>query len=174
MTEPAPSAAPAADQHRHRSRRWLVTAGAAVALWGAFALWKAFEIRQPTAFRPMGPRVFPVVISISLIVLGALLVIETLRGADPAVEEHVAAERESADHKQAAFVVALLLAYAWTFERIGYVLATALFFPSVARVLGSRQPLRDAVVAVIIAVIAFKVFTDLLSIDLPAGWLTVP
>jgi putative tricarboxylic transport membrane protein len=170
----APAIVPAADHQRHRSRRWLVAAGTAVALWGGFALWKAFEIRQPTSYRPMGPRVFPVIISCALIGLGVLLVIETLRGADAAVEDHVTHERRTSDHKQAAFIVGLLLAYAWSFQRVGYVVATTLFLPASARVLGSRQPVRDSVVAVIIAVVAFKVFTDLLSIDLPEGWFGVP
>ncbi len=138
-------------------------------LWGGFALWKAFDIRQPTAYRPMGPRVFPVIISCSLIVIGVLFVIETLRRADEAVEDHVAEELRTADHKQAAFVVALLLAYASVFERIGYIVATTAFLPAVAYVLGSRRLLRDLVVAVVLAVVAFSVFTELLNIDLPEG-----
>ena len=167
MTEAAGGAVPAAD--KRRARRWLVAAGAAVALWGGFALWKAFDIRQPSAYRPMGPRVFPVIISISLIVLGVLFIIETLRGADEAVEKHVVAEHRTADHKQAAIIVCLLIVYAWSFERIGYVVATAAFLPAVSRVLGSRSLLRDVIVGVILSVVAFTVFTELLSIDLPEG-----
>jgi putative tricarboxylic transport membrane protein len=167
--------APADDQQeRHRSRRWLVSAGAVVALWGAFALWTAFDIEQPTAYRPLGPRVFPVVVSTAMILLGVLLIVETLRGADHLVEDHVTEERRSSDHKQAAFVVVLLIVYSWLFERIGYILATVLFLPAAARVLGSRRPLRDVIVAVVIAGAAFKLFTDLLSIDLPEGWFALP
>ena len=158
---------PAVDQRR--ARWWLLVAGAAVALWGGFALWKAFNIPQPSAYRPMGPRVFPVIISTALIVLGVLFIIETMRGADNAVEQHVAAEHRTADHRQAAIVVALLIGYAWLFERIGYVVATAAFLPAVARVLGSRRLLRDVIVGVILSVVAFTVFTELLSIDLPKG-----
>lgn len=138
-------------------------------LWGGFALWKSFDIRQPSAYRPMGPRVFPVIISCSLIVIGALFVIETLRGADAAVTEHVSEELRTADHKQAALVVALLIAYASAFERIGYIVATTAFLPAVAHVLGSRRLLRDLVVAVVLSVVAFTVFTELLSIALPEG-----
>jgi putative tricarboxylic transport membrane protein len=154
---------------RRRARRWLVVAGVAVALWGGFALWKAFEIPQPTAYRPMGPRVFPVMISVALIVLGVLFVIETLRGADEAVEQHVVDEHRTADHRQAAIIVGLLIGYAFLFERVGYVVTTMVFFPAVSRVLGSRRPLRDVIVGVIVSVAAFTVFTELLSIDLPEG-----
>lgn len=167
MNEAAEDVVPAADQRR--SRRWLVVAGAAVALWGGYALWKAYDIRQPTAYRPMGPRVFPVIISAALIVLGVLFVIETLRRADDAVEKHVATELRTADHRQAAMIVGLLIVYAWAFERIGYVVATTALFPAASRVLGSRRLLRDVIVAVILSVVAFTVFTELLSIDLPEG-----
>ena len=154
---------------RRRARGWLVVAGAAVAMWGGFALWKAFDIPQPSAYRPMGPRVFPVIISSSLIVLGVLFIIETLRGADEAVERHVDAEARTADHRHAAIILGLLIAYAWLFERAGYVAATTALFPAVSRVLGSRRLLRDVIVGAIVSVVAFTVFTELLSIDLPEG-----
>ena len=80
----------------------------AVAAWGRFALWKAFEIEEPSAYRPMGPRVFPILISTSLIVFGLLFVVQTLRGTDVAVEER-SGELRDADHKQAAFIVGLLV-----------------------------------------------------------------
>jgi putative tricarboxylic transport membrane protein len=154
---------------RSRARPWLCAAGAAVTLFGAFALWKAFEIEQPTAYRPMGPRVFPVLISVALIVLGVLFVVETLRGADPEVEQHVATELRTADHFQVVLVVGLLVAYTLAFDRLGYVVATTVFLPAAARILGSRQVLRDVVVGVAVAIAAFVVFTKLLSIDLPTG-----
>lgn len=154
---------------RRRPRPWLVAVGAAITLFGAFTLWKAFEIRQPTAYRPMGPRVFPVLISVTLIVLGVLFIVETLRGADDEVEEHVATELRTADQRQAAIIVALLVAYTLAFNRLGYVVATTLFIAAAARALGSRRSLRDVVVGVAVAVAAFVVFTKWLSIDLPTG-----
>ena len=157
---------------RRRARWWLCGAGAAVAAWGAFALWKAFDIDVPSGYRPMGPRVFPILISTALIILGVLFVVQTLRGTDVAVEEHVANELVEADHKQAVFVVGLLIVYAVLFTRAGYVVATTAFFPAVARVLGSRQPLRDVVVGALLAITAYLVFTRLLSIDLPGGVLS--
>ena len=117
----------------------------------------------------MGPRVFPILISTALIILGVLFVVQTLRGADALVEEHVAEELRDADHKQAAFIVGLLVAYALLFNRAGYVVATTAFLPAVARVLGSRRLLRDIVIGALIAVGAFLVFTRLLSIELPGG-----
>ena len=154
---------------RSRSRWWLLAIGAAVALFGAFALWKAFEIRQPTAYRPMGPRVFPVLISVTLIVLGVLLVVETLRGADPDVDEHVAEELRTSDQWRAAVIVGLLVAYTLMFNRLGYVVATGLFFAAASRSLGSRRLVRDLVAGAAVAVVAFVVFTKWLSIDLPTG-----
>jgi putative tricarboxylic transport membrane protein len=163
------SEAASASRQRRSPRPWLLAAGAAITAFGAFALWKAFEIAQPTAYRPMGPRVFPVIISVSLIILGVLFIIETLRGADPDLEEHVATELRTADQRQVAILIATLVVYTALFNRLGYVVATTLFLPTVARVLGSRRLLRDVVVGAAVAVSAFLVFTKLLSIDLPTG-----
>jgi putative tricarboxylic transport membrane protein len=159
----------AAAGERRRPWPWLLAAGAAITLFGAFTLWKAFEIRQPTAYRPMGPRVFPVLISVTLIVLGVLFIVETLRGADEQLEEHVATEQRTADHRQAAIIVGLLVAYTLAFNRLGYVVATPLFIAAASRALGSRRLLRDVVVGAAIGVVAFVVFTKWLSIKLPTG-----
>ena len=159
----------AAVPRSHHAVWWLCGAGLVVAGWGAFALWKAFEIEQPTAYRPMGPRVFPVIISNGLIVCGLALVVQVLRGADRYLTNHVEEELRSSDPALVALVIGLLIAYAAAFERVGYVVSTSLFLPAVSRVLGSRKLLRDVVVAVLLAVVAFTVFTRLLNIDLPAG-----
>ena len=170
MTDAASAVAPSApSSHRRAAQRWLLGTGTAVAAWGVFALWKAFEIDQPTAFRPMGPRVFPVAISVGLIVVGVAFVVQVWRRGDEYLQTHVETELETTEPRQAAAVLAVLIAYAAAFRPVGYVVATALFLPAVAWILGSRQLLRDAVVAIAIAIGAFMVFTHLLNIDLPTG-----
>ena len=48
-------------------------------------------------------------------------------------------------------------------------MATTLFFLPVARLLGSRMPLRDLLVGFGIGVVLFVAFTQFLGVDLPGG-----
>jgi putative tricarboxylic transport membrane protein len=74
-----------------------------------------------------------------------------------------------------ALLMVLLLGYAVVLKYtvVGYVLATALFFLGSARLLEHRPLrgtiLRDAVIAVGLALAIYLVFTRLLGISLPAG-----
>lgn len=154
-----------------RGRWWLLAAGATVAVWGVVVLVLAFSIRQPTAFRPLGPRVFPVAIATALFFLGVSLVVQTIRGSDAAVVRHVDESIAETSFLQAGGMIALLVAYATAFEPLGYVVATALFFPVAARLLGSRHSLRDVVVGVIVTGVTAAVFDRLLGVGLPAGLL---
>jgi putative tricarboxylic transport membrane protein len=58
-------------------------------------------------------------------------------------------------------------------EPLGYVVASALFFPFGARVLGSCSPRRDLVAGVALAVAVYLLFTRLLGVPLPPGPLGV-
>ncbi len=67
---------------------------------------------------------------------------------------------------------ALLTAYVVAFERIGFVLATALFMTLEARVLGSRKLARDLIVSLTVTILAYVLFDRLLNVKLPWGtWL---
>ena len=52
---------------------------------------------------------------------------------------------------------------------LGYVLATGLFLPATARILGSRSPIRDTVAGFAIAIVIYIGFTQFLGVRLPAG-----
>jgi putative tricarboxylic transport membrane protein len=54
-------------------------------------------------------------------------------------------------------------------DGLGYVVATALFLPVTAWILGSRSPIRDLVVGVGLAVAVYIGFTEFLGVRLPAG-----
>ena len=55
------------------------------------------------------------------------------------------------------------------FERGGFVIASSALFWVAARGFGSRRPLRDAVIAVALAVVVFLAFTRGLGLSLPLG-----
>ncbi|HYN63683.1 MAG TPA: tripartite tricarboxylate transporter TctB family protein, partial [Candidatus Limnocylindrales bacterium] len=51
----------------------------------------------------------------------------------------------------------------------GFIIASILLFVLVARGFGSRKPVRDLIIAVILAVTVYFLFTAGLGLNLPAG-----
>ena len=102
-------------------------------------------------------------------ILAVLFLARTLVRPDIELAERAAREQRSTDWAPPALVVAALLAYALLMEPLGYVVATTLFFPVVARILGSRAPVRDVIVGLVLGAVLYVAFTQFLGIDLPAG-----
>ena len=80
----------------------------------------------------------------------------------------------AADWRAAAPSVLLFLAYIVLLEPLGYLPATTAFIALEARLLGSRRWRRDLIAAVIVAATVYAVFSLLLGLRLPAGFLGGP
>jgi putative tricarboxylic transport membrane protein len=139
---------------------------AAARLWGLFLLAAgvavvvaASTIRSQDGWAAVGPRFVPLLVGCALIVLSALYL------ARPGEPE----EAPEFDWLAPLTVVGALVAYLLVLEPLGYVVATTLFFPLCARLLGSRSPLRDAIAGLVLGVVVFVLFTQFLGVDLPAG-----
>jgi putative tricarboxylic transport membrane protein len=52
---------------------------------------------------------------------------------------------------------------------LGYIVATAIFLPITARILGSRSPVRDIVIGLVLGVGVYFGFTEFLGVRLPPG-----
>jgi putative tricarboxylic transport membrane protein len=110
---------------------------------------------------PLGPAVFPVVLAIPLGLLSLYLI------ARPDPEPDWA--RGRALLKQ-VLALAVLVAYAYLLEPLGFIVTTLLAVVALGWLLGAR--LRDATLAgVVIAVVLFVLFDVLLKLPLPAGML---
>ena len=72
-----------------------------------------------------------------------------------------------------ALVTAALILYAAALPAIGYVLSTTLFFPGIARLLGSRRAVRDLAIGLGLSSATYIVFSSWLQVSLPGlpgGW----
>ena len=68
----------------------------------------------------------------------------------------------------------VLISYAFLLDPLGYVFATALFFPAAAYVLGDRRTrgaLRNILIGLLVGAVIFFVFTEALGVTLPDGLL---
>ena len=116
-----------------------------------------------------GPRFVPLIVAVGLIVLSALFLLRTWWRPDVALAERSAEEDDATHWATPALVLVALLVYAFALEPVGYPLSTALVFFAVARVLGSRAPVRDAIAGLVLGFGLFTAFTQYLGVSLPAG-----
>lgn len=143
-----------------------LVAGAVMIGFGVLMLTQTLAIRGE-GFEPSGPRFLPLVATIGWLVLSTVyLAQQVLRMARS--RDGLPAER-FAHTGRVLILLALLVAYAYALDPIGYVVSTSVFFVGAARVLGSRVLARDITVAVALSIGIFLVFTRLLGTYLPSG-----
>jgi putative tricarboxylic transport membrane protein len=155
------------------SRGLLEARLAAVAILGLglLALFGATLVGSGAGYVAVSPSVMPVVVGFGLVALGALLLLRATIRPDLDLARHVASEAAQTEWRTTGLVLVALVAYALTLGPLGYVLATAWFIPTVARILGSRRLERDVVVGVLLGIVVYIGFTQFLGVRLPAGLL---
>ncbi|CAI0704002.1 tripartite tricarboxylate transporter TctB family protein [Serratia ficaria] len=127
---------------------------------GLFIGW---GIQSEYSYEPLGPRPFPLAI-LSLMALCAALL---LLNRPQAVEW----PHNKVMRRLLALVIALVL-YAWGFEWLGFPLATALLTFSIGLLFQASLP-AAAISGVIMGVVLYYAFDQLLDVTLPLGvWLS--
>ncbi|MFC9688917.1 tripartite tricarboxylate transporter TctB family protein [Kribbella sp. NPDC056951] len=152
-----------ADVEVEASRLVRIIAAIVLIVLSATFLVGVFDIRSPKGFDPAGPRFFPLLVTTAWLVFSVGYLVEGLRSAKTAKTKGDRAWFEP------VALSALLVLYALLVVPLGYLIATALLFFAAARVLGSRQLVRDIVVALVLAIVVYVAFTRFLDISLPEG-----
>jgi putative tricarboxylic transport membrane protein len=118
----------------------------------------------PAAFGdPLGPRIFPTILGISMAACGASLLIKPEpRGAQPILVRR--------SFIQVLILCALLLLYAISLPWLGYLLATLLLVWMAALIMGERSLIKGLVISAVFSTGVFFLFTRVLTIPLPLGF----
>lgn len=156
--------------------------GAGTVALGLLYAWGATDIASEAGYAGIGPNFLPWLVSVLLVLCGALLLWQAATGGWRRDEEPTGAER--GDWDALAWISAGILLNAAAIERIGFVPSCALCFMFAVRGLrrsegkpagGLRGTVLDFATGVLIAAPAFWLFTKLLAINLPGltgtGWL---
>lgn len=106
---------------------------------------------------PLGPAAFPQMLAVPAALLSLFLILRP--DPDPSWASGLPALRQIA-------TVAVLLAYAFFLEDLGFILATALGAVAMSRLLGAGW-VKSTVAGVVLAVALFVVFDTLLGLPLP-------
>ncbi len=137
---------------------------------GVLALIATFDI--PSArdgWAIQGPRFAPLLASIELIQLAIAFLVRTVVRADDELARFAAHEAQSTHWPTPAALLGLLVGYALLLTALGYALATTIFVWLAAWLLGSDRPGRDAIVGVVLGVVAGYAFSRWLNVQLPDG-----
>lgn len=164
------TAAPAAAPTTTSAGKAELALAALVAAVGVVVLVDASRIEAPATSNAVGPRFFPVLVGVLLLVVGGWLAVDVLRGGagEPEVDEDVDLSRPS-DWRTLALLTAAFVAHALLLRPAGWPVAGAVLFWGTAAALGSRSWLRDGVVSVALAVLVWLVFARGLGLGLPGG-----
>lgn len=125
-------------------------------------IWIARSFEVAISYEPVGPRVFPIAILILLGISAVALMLEKKSDttwAPPAVMQRI------------GVLFLVVLAYAWVFDKLGFILATALMVVPIARFFGGSW--KQAVIGGVgLGIGLFILFDRLLDVALPTGlWL---
>jgi putative tricarboxylic transport membrane protein len=140
----------------------------AVLALGVVVLVGTFGLSAGGGYSPVGPGFFPLVVAGGLLLFGALLLVRTTITPDAYLGERVAAESEATHWPTVGLLLAVLVAYAYLLDPLGYVFATDLFFPAAAYVLGDtrvRYVVRNLIIGLVIGAVVFFGFTEALGVQ---------
>lgn len=148
-------------------------AGAVLAL-GVVVLFGTLGFSAGGTYSPIGPGFFPLIVAVGLLLLGVLLLARASVVRDGFLGEKAASEARATHWPTVGLLLAALVVYAFLLDPLGYVFATALFFPAAAFVLGSgrtRAVLVNLAIGLVVGAVVFFSFTELLGVRLPDGLL---
>ena len=138
---------------------------------GILVLLETRQISEALAdSRTLGPRVAPYFVGGMLLVVAALLAVDLFRGGRGEQEGGEDVDLSHGTSWKTLVALALFVAASGQLiPLIGFPAAGSLLFFGIARLLGSRRLALDVVVAVVVPLLAFLLFTEVLGISLPWG-----
>lgn len=167
-TTPEHAPAPPRDQRGVSLGEWGVTAG--ILAIGVVTLLDGLGQATSTSASGVGAGFMPKVVGVLLIALSVALGIQVARGkrgeADAAEGD---VDVRSTRWVPLAVCTGAVLIFIAGVDTLGYVIVSALAFWLTAWALGARSHLKSAVIAIVLSVVVYLVFTHALGISLAAG-----
>lgn len=138
---------------------------------GATVFWDTMNLATTAVDGVIGPKVFPFIIAISLMVLSSLQLISVIRGNLGKPEDIEGGTQVSKPNwKGLGIVIGALVAFILLQEIIGFMISATILFFSVAWTLGERKWLRLLLISIAISVAIYFGFTAGLQLNLPLGF----
>lgn len=131
--------------------------------------WATAQIPTLELGDPLGPKAFPRLLGIGLLIAAAMLLVEILRDRKkPKTEASPAWTWEAHDWVVVGISVWTAL-YILVFEPLGYMLSTAIYLLALTAYFNRDRWLMNVLTSVLFVVISYFVFTKLLGVNLARG-----
>jgi putative tricarboxylic transport membrane protein len=140
--------------------------GAVIAIFGVFVLLQSLQLSFYIEGIP-GPGFFPALVAMALIVLGAWLIVTRLRAARDTGDGFELPSRRQATRSLTLW--GTVLAAALLVGPLGFPLAMLLLVGTILFVLERRRGLGAILTTVLIPILAWLLFAELLQVPLPVG-----
>ncbi len=128
-------------------------------------LWQTLVIPVSPLYSKVGPKVFPYITFGGMLVLALLLIWAAIRGGWQPQEE----KETPTDWRSMGFVVAGLVTNLVLIQPLGFTFASVVMFVLVCYGFGSRHPIRDALIGLVLALAAYFGFAKALGVNIGAG-----
>ena len=116
-----------------------------------------------------GPKFFPGILMVAGYVLAALLALHYVRSPEHPTETSTRKYRTFTDWSAVLWTAGGFLLFALTLETLGWIIAAALMFWFVAKGFGSRRPIFDVSLALLMSSAVYLAFSIGLGLSLPSG-----
>ena len=147
---------------QRRPDRAALAIAAGLAVLAAVILWDALSLPAAGgAYARVGPKTFPIVVSVALFGLAAWTVFAALRRDFP--------EREEQTYPPLVWIVAGLAAQMLLLKPAGFSIATGLLFGATAKAFGKGPLWMTIPIGIALSLVVWFVFARLLQLSLPAG-----
>lgn len=148
---------------------WNFLTGLFAIIMGLVYGWQAWILPRAMFGDPIGHLIYPVILGITMTILGLLLVAKELLSKGPKDPKDSPKFGKLTRHgREIAMTIGASIVYALAFEPIGYVFSTILYLGAVLFIVNGRAKIRRTVlVAVLFSVGVYVLFSVILGIQLP-------
>ncbi|THF58001.1 tripartite tricarboxylate transporter TctB family protein [Ollibium composti] len=129
-------------------------------------LWQTLAIPVSPLYSKVGPTVFPYITTGGMLVLALLLIKAAVQGGWQPDDE----KETPTDWKSMGFVAAGLVANMLLIGSLGFTAASVIMFVLVCYGFGSRHPLRDLGMGLVLSLAAYFGFAKALGVNIGAGF----
>lgn len=141
--------------------------GVLTLLLAAVYLYATAQIPTLEIGDPLGPKAFPVLLGIALILAAMLLLFESLKAG--AVEEGAAAPADRRHLWLIAGVTLWTALYFWVFDRAGYLVSTTVYLLVLTGVFNRGKRFANILTSVLFALGSYILFVAILGVSLAKG-----
>ncbi len=132
--------------------------------------WATSQIPTLEIGDPLGPKAFPRLLGVGLLISAAMLLAEMIKERKAAPETNEPEEKEdTSTYKIVAGVVVATGIYFALFEVLGYAVSTMLFLLVMTAYFNKGKWWTNVLTAVLYSFISYYMFSSLLGVNLPRG-----